>query len=156
MLINRGGTKGEKRGEAAGAFFTSLYFFTVIVLIIGLQAPIAGCTRTPAEAQKELSGLNVSYTPGQFLDNAKQGNDKIVRLFLQAGIDVNIKNNDGQTALMYAAYNGHKSTVELLLKSGANINVVDKFGDSALSWAAAEGHQDIVKLIKKAAISKSY
>ena len=115
-----------------------------------------GCTKSPETARKDLSKLNVPYTPEQYLNSAKDGNTKVVALFLQAGMDVNTKNSDGQTALMLAAYSGHKDTVKLLLKHGAFINVIDKFGDSALSWAAAENHTDIVNLLKKSEIDKSY
>ena len=33
---------------------------------------------------------------------------------------------DGNTALMWASYNGHKEMAKLLLDHGANINIKDK------------------------------
>ena len=142
----------EKRGVRS-AFHTAAALF--IILFIS-SVSFMGCTRSPETARKDLSKLNVQYSPEQFLNSAKNGNTKVVELFLQAGMDVNTKNADGQTALMLAAYSGHTDTVKLLLKHGAFINVIDKFGDSALSWAAAENHTDIVNLLKKSEIDKSY
>ncbi len=128
----------------------------VLILLFISSVSFIGCTKSPEDAHKDLSTMNVPYTPTQFLSSAKDGNTKVVELFVQAGMDVNTKNSDGQTALMLAAYGGHIGTVRLLLKHGAYINVIDKFGDSAMSWAAAENHTDIVKLLKKAEIDKSY
>ncbi len=142
----------EKRG-ARSAF---QYVGALFILLFLSSVAFMGCTKNPETARKDLSKLNVQYTPEQFLNSARDGNSKVVELFLQAGMDVNTKNADGQTALMLSAYSGHTDTVKLLLKHGAFINVIDKFGDSALSWAAAEDHTDIVNLLKKAEIDKSY
>ncbi|MCL4557165.1 MAG: ankyrin repeat domain-containing protein [Deltaproteobacteria bacterium] len=132
------------------------YLFLVMLVLTVVLIPMAGCTKSQSAARKELTGLNVQYNQDQFLNSAKDGNTKVVELFLQAGMDPNVKNKDGQTALMLAAYSGHIGTVELLIKHGAYINVIDKYGDSALSWAAGEKHMDIVQLLRKEEINKSY
>ncbi len=41
---------------------------------------------------------------------------------LDAGADINIQNNDGLTALIWAARNGHIEIVESLLRANANLN----------------------------------
>jgi ankyrin repeat protein len=153
QMLGIGNVRGLGEGEARSVFHYATALF--IILFIS-SVSFIGCTKSPETARKDLSTLNVAYTPEQFMNSAKAGNTKVVELFLQAGMDVNVKNGDGQTALMLAAYSGHTDTVKLLLKHGAFINVVDKFGDSALSWAAAENHTDIVTLLKKAEIDKSY
>lgn len=145
-----------KEFEGNKARLISHYSTLLFIILFVSSMSLMGCTKSQETARKDLSTLNVQYTPEQFLNSAKDGNTKVVELFLQAGMNVNTKNADGQTALMLAAYTGHIDTVKLLLKHGAYINVIDKFGDSALSWAAAESHADIVKLLKKAEIDKSY
>ena len=42
------------------------------------------------------------------------GKTELVKLLLTAGADVNIKNNDGDTALIWASYNGYTEIVKLL------------------------------------------
>ncbi len=132
------------------------YYAGLTVGLCLIQLLISGCTKSPEKAREELSKSNIQYNADQFLNNAKTGNTNVVKLFLQAGMDPNVKNDDGQTALMLAAYTGNISTVKLLLENGAYINVVDKFGDSALTWAEAEKHTDIVQVLKKAEINKTY
>jgi ankyrin repeat protein len=45
------------------------------------------------------------------------GHVEIVQELLQAGAKVNAKNNDGETALMWATWRGHDDIVEMLKKS---------------------------------------
>ncbi len=135
---------------------TAVFRLAIMLSLIFVLIPLIGCTKSQGSARRELTTLNVPYTQKQFLTSAKEGNTKVVALFLQAGMDPNVKNNDGQTALMLAAYSGHIDTVKLLIRHGASINVIDKYGDSALSWAAGEKHMDIVQILRKEEINKSY
>ena len=55
-----------------------------------------------------------------------------------AGADVEARQEDGQTGLMYAAENGDINTVRLLLDAGADVNARRVGGLTALR-AACEG-----------------
>ena len=66
---------------------------------------------------------------------------------IESLIPVKAKDNDGKTALMYAAEKGQKETVELLLAKGADINAKDKYGKTALMYAARKGYKEIVELL---------
>ena len=52
-----------------------------------------------------------------------------------------------QTALLWAAEEGHEAVVKLLLEKGAEIEAKDQYGQTALSWATTQGHETIVKLL---------
>ncbi|MBQ9389089.1 MAG: ankyrin repeat domain-containing protein, partial [Synergistaceae bacterium] len=62
--------------------------------------------------------------------------------------DVKAKNNDGETALVWAAKKGYAEVAELLLKHGAGVNAKDKQGYTALMRAAKKGHADVAKLLR--------
>ena len=48
-------------------------------------------------------------------------------LLIEAGAEINIRDNDGQTPLFYAAMGADDvTTAKLLIDSGANINIKDK------------------------------
>ena len=64
--------------------------------------------------------------------------------------DVNVKNNNGTTALIWAASNGHAKVVSALIAAGADVNVKNNNGTTALMWAAYNGHAKVVSLLKKA------
>lgn len=59
----------------------------------------------------------------------------VVLLLAQPGIQLDLINIDGDTALMAAAEKGHSDIVELLLKAGANVSITDKRGETATSLA---------------------
>jgi ankyrin repeat protein len=52
---------------------------------------------------------------------ARNGDTEIVRLLIQYGADVNVKNPRGHTVLYCAGGHGHLDTLELLLHEGVNI-----------------------------------
>ena len=54
---------------------------------------------------------------------AESGNIEAVRQHIAAGTDVNIKDDDGFTALYFAAQEGQKEIAELLIEKGADVNV---------------------------------
>ena len=60
------------------------------------------------------------------------------------GIDLNLRANNGDTALMIAAYSANKPAVEALLAKGATVN---QDGWTALHYAATIGDNDIVKML---------
>ena len=48
---------------------------------------------------------------------------------------VNSTDEEGNTALMYASYNGNREIVELLIENGADIDHENNDGNTALMWA---------------------
>lgn len=58
-------------------------------------------------------------------------------------VDLNLRNNDGQSALILAAANGSVGDVRLLLDKEVNVNVVDHWGSNALMNYIAGGHGEV-------------
>jgi len=55
---------------------------------------------------------------------------------LKTGVDVNAKEADGSTALMWASYRDDDESAALLIQAGANPNIANELGATAL-WAAS-------------------
>ena len=83
----------------------------------------------------------------EFLEACKQGNIEDVKRLLEQNVDVNAKDNYGQTALMLAEGEGHTEIVEILIDNGADVNAKDIYGKTALMWAAINGHTEIVEIL---------
>ena len=66
---------------------------------------------------------------------SKNGDIEIVKEEIALGENINIQDEDGATALIYASYNGNMEVVRELIKYGANINIKDKYGKTALYYA---------------------
>ena len=59
---------------------------------------------------------------------------------LEAGAEVDAKDNDGATALMEAARRGHAAAIAALLAAGAEVEAKYNEGATALMLAAQGGH----------------
>jgi ankyrin repeat protein len=62
---------------------------------------------------------------------------QLIELLIAKGADVNHQDDDGATALIYAARNGDTEAVSVLLRNGALVNLADNDGKTALMKAAA-------------------
>jgi uncharacterized protein len=67
-----------------------------------------------------------------------------------AATDVNARQNDGSTALLWAVYEGDADQVSALLKAGADVSLANEFGATPLSEAARTGNTKILALLLKA------
>ena len=72
--------------------------------------------------------------------------DKVKEL-LDAGADVNYRNEDSMTPLMFAVSGEHLNIVNELIGRGADVTMVDMNGATALHLAASYGNVDILKKI---------
>ncbi|XP_031109693.1 probable E3 ubiquitin-protein ligase XBOS32 [Ipomoea triloba] len=80
--------------------------------------------------------------------SAAQGHHEIVTLLLKSGVDINLRNYRGQTALMQACQYGHWEVVQTLILYKANIHRADYLnGGTALHLAALNGHSRCVRLL---------
>ena len=97
-------------------------------------------------ARAELEKKGYTYNENSFVDSAKKGDVEAAKLFLTEGIDINVQNERGQTALMRAAEYQRTEVVALLLGKGADVNVKsNRNRRTALMEAASAGNLAIIK-----------
>ncbi|XP_046574309.1 serine/threonine-protein phosphatase 6 regulatory ankyrin repeat subunit C-like isoform X2 [Haliotis rubra] len=73
-------------------------------------------------------------------------NVDLVEDLLSRGIaDIESKDKNGATPVMYAAEQGHKKVVDLLVSKGCNLSVVDDLGRNILHAACLSDNVDIVE-----------
>jgi ankyrin repeat protein len=70
-----------------------------------------------------------------------------VFLLLQHTSDINIRNDDGQTALHWAVRYGERSIAHRLVEQHADLRITDASGRTALDWAIECGREDMVHLL---------
>ena len=81
---------------------------------------------------------------------AAKGQIAIAETLLQAGVNINERNDDGWTALHKAAFEqAGTGMVDLLVHAGSSLDAKDRSGRTALRLAEEKGHRDIVRLIQQ-------
>ncbi|KAF9885862.1 hypothetical protein FE257_012334 [Aspergillus nanangensis] len=80
---------------------------------------------------------------------AQNGHEPVVRMLLDQGVDVELKDHDcDRTLLSWAAGNGHIAVVNILLEAGADLQSKDrKYRQTPLSWAIENGHTLVKRLL---------
>ena len=90
--------------------------------------------------------INACYrTTG--LKAAIVGNLDTLKYFVEQGCDIQQKDKDGMTALMYAAKNGHSGIVKYLVDIGCNYYKTNNEYLDAFQLAAIHGHLDVLKCL---------
>ena len=69
------------------------------------------------------------------MQKIKEGDIENVQHLINAGVDINVQDENDMTPLMIASVAGHKELVEQLIKSGADVNLQNTSGDTALIYA---------------------
>ena len=67
----------------------------------------------------------------------------VVRVLLDAGVNVNYCDREGDTALTIAAKTGNKEMVAAVVQAGAHLDTQNQNGDTALIIATRAGHQQV-------------
>lgn len=99
------------------------------------------------EATREMDHIS------NFLAAAENGNTAKVAKSLSRGIEINVTDEHGQTALMLAADQGHIDTVKVLLQHRPLLDLQNKLGATALMFASFNGHLEVVTELLKAGAS---
>lgn len=82
----------------------------------------------------------------QLILSAANGDTDKVLALLQNGININVTDQNGRTAVLAATYNNQVDTVKVLIEHGADINIRDNNLENVLLHAGASGYLEIVKL----------
>ena len=74
---------------------------------------------------------------------------EIAKNLIDKGVDINAKNNDGNTPLYMALLFQNEEMVELLIANGADLNAKNNDGLTPLQYAESHNLNDMAKLLKK-------
>jgi ankyrin repeat protein len=86
----------------------------------------------------------------RLVNAAKEQDAQKVRTLLSAHPDVNIRSEDGSTALLWAAHWNDLQTGTLLVRAGADANAANDFKMTPLAQACTNGNAEFVDLLLKA------
>jgi len=85
------------------------------------------------------------------LDAAKSGNkEALQRVLAQKGVDVNVTEGDGTTALHWATYHDDLDSANQLIRAGAKVNAANDLGATPLWVASQNGSEAMVRRLLEA------
>jgi|GEM_PF-5011051 len=104
---------------------------------------------SPANTEPSTTLDETSLEPSNFLEAVSEGDLKKVESYLNQGMDVNVQNEKGVTALMVAAINNDRQLAQLFIKKGAMVDQKTHMGATALSFTAMEGSEYVAEELLK-------
>ncbi len=123
-----------------------LGFFSLIIFLL-----FTACADNKSQVKQQEPTFSQetipSRSPNEFRDASLNGRMEIVQEAIEQGIDVQIPDAYGRTALMLAAYNGYTNIVQYLIEQGAEVNNQNTEGRTALMFAATGPFPETVKLL---------
>ena len=114
--------------------------FAALAFLI-LSGATVSSAADPVQARKDIKEMGIEYTEQQFSTSAGAGDMTAVKLFLDAGMNVN---SGGGAVIGLAAGRGQLEMVKLLLSKGA------KPTSNSLQFARTRGHKEIEKILVEA------
>ena len=109
-------------------------FFLLALLVLS-----AGCgTMAPRESLPAWEQLHMAAGAGNLVGAMQVA---------QRGVDVNVRDPQGCTALMAAAIQGRSDVVRWLLAKGADVELSSYDGLSPMICAAFGGHGEVIRLL---------
>ena len=104
---------------------------------------------TPLEIAKrrEMTTALENLFQKNFLKICRSGSSTEIAEAIAAGVNVNAKNRELRTALMFAALYNTADAVSMLIEARAYIDAQDIYGRTALIYAASRNTDDVVELL---------
>ena len=86
----------------------------------------------------------------KLIEACKNQDIEEIKNLISQGADVNEKDKNNKTLLIFASYNGNKEIIDFLISNGANVNDKDSYaiGYTALMYANIIKNKEIIKLLK--------
>lgn len=94
-----------------------------------------------------FSLANLAFAQAELADAAMQRDSGTVTRLLAEGFEVNARQNDGATALHWAAYHGDVDMARLLLQAGADPAAANRNGSTPMWLAANQGDAAMIAIL---------
>jgi ankyrin repeat protein len=126
-------------------------FMALVFALAATAASVTAAQPPGVAAVAERDEANIKQAlKDYFFDAARRGDVAMLKEFVAARYDLEMRDAKGYTALILATYHGHEDASRLLIESGANPCATDARGNTALMGAIFKGELTISRMLMKA------
>ena len=108
---------------------------------------IAAKKASSATEKENTEKQNQATAGNSLIHEIIKGNITEVQRLLDDDANLELKDQNGYTPLMYAVKQQNPQMVEMLADFGANVNISDDLEDTPLVWASSMNNTEIVKIL---------
>jgi len=140
-------------GSGAPWILSNHFDFAYWVFLLGIAIMLLlslGYRTIDAKNQGGGANGSTSQNVKALFRVVERGNIAWTYRLIAMGADVNVRNDAGQTPLMFAAEKGYADMVQVLLQNGANPKLANNQGESALTIALMKGYTRIAESLEMA------
>ena len=119
------------------------FLYKTITFIVISCLPLQGCGNSNGNQKMKKSSVD---SMNHLLVAVSNRDAILVTKILSTRPDLELKDNQGRTALMIATYNDDNNIAEMLISAGSNVNAQDDMLNSPFLYAGANGNSVILKL----------
>ena len=134
-------------------FFSGCGVYESSPLMVSIRSDDAYSVKSLIESGEDVNALSPDLINQQYwkltplIRASITGNIEIIRMLIEAGADVNGKDEWSDTALMATAEFGQASAARLLIESGADIDATKPDLTTTLMIASRRGNLEITKIL---------
>ena len=132
---------------------TSVLLITALIIIVSCKEKNEKIDNK--KVSSSVSNSKVEVPKEDIITATFLGDLKVVKQHINAGSDLNIKDQYGSTPLIVAATFGKTEVAKVLINGGADLNLTGSDGSTALHTAAFFCRTEIVKALIKAGVNKN-
>jgi ankyrin repeat protein len=117
-----------------------LIFFVLLIFLFS-------CSFSDKEAQEakhRLRQRGIEFSEQSFFFSIVQNQPEVVKLFLKAGVNPNVAEED-KTVLLEACRRGYEEIGLTLIEAGSDVNTKDQYGVTCLMFSVISGSAELIK-----------
>ena len=100
-----------------------------------------------SDEQRPLSAEETARVVELAMHFAREGMTAELSGFVEHGLPADVRDEDGNTLLMLAAYHGHAATVRMLVEHGADVDLRNNRDQSPVAGAIFKGEDEVVRVL---------
>lgn len=119
----------------------------IVLAVFGIKSAVSGgkTVETGGETKTQLRWGQREIREISLIEAVSDGDLVKVKNLIEANADLNVRDSDGQTALMAATHFNNLDIVKALIEAEADLDIQSYQGATALMFAAGEGRLAVVK-----------